>query len=170
MSRKRVSLSEVISIVLEKLPTNGEITPSDLKKAGIPASWQTILKAVQLIEEVQKKLEEKGIVIDIWREGREWKIGTRKRLHGMSMKERLRYVRQSFFPEPDERDILLTEMLRVEATDPKTAIKLRKNKLIEEMLNDGWIAEHQGNFYLTDLGLRISKTILRMYPELKMKE
>jgi len=167
MSGSRVSLSEVISIVLEKLPTNGVVTPSDLKKAGIQASWQTILKAAQLIEEIQKKLEERGIVIDIWREGREWKIGTRKRLHGMSLSERLRYVRQNFFPEPDERDILLTEMLRVGATDPKAGIRLRKNKLVEEMLKDGWIAENQGNFYLTDLGVKISKTILRMYPELK---
>ena len=154
-------------MVLEKLPINGVVTPSDLKRAGIQASWQTILKAVQLIEDVQKRLEEKGVVIDIWREGREWKIGTRKKLNGMSLEERLKYVRQSFFPEPDERDILLAEMLRAGATDPKTGIKLRRNKLIEELLSDGWMKEHQGRFYLTELGVRISKTVLRMYPELK---
>jgi len=57
-------------------------------------------------------------------------------------------------------------MLKVRATDSKRGIKLKKNKLIEEMLNDGWIAEHKGKFYLTDLGVNISKTVLRMYSEL----
>lgn len=170
MGRSRISLSDVITMVLEKLPTNGVMTPSDLKKAGIQASWQTILKAAQLIEEVQKKLDEKGILIDIWREGREWKIGTRKRLEGMSLEERLRYVRQNFFPEPDERDILLAEMLKAGATDPKTGIKLRKNRLIKELLADGWLAEQQGRFYLTDLGVKISETVLRMYSELKAEK
>ncbi len=170
MGRSRISLSDVITMVLEKLPTNGVMTPSDLKKAGIQASWQTILKAAQLIEEVQKKLDEKVVVIDIWREGREWKIGTRKRLEGMSLEERLRYVRQNFFPEPDERDILLAEMLKAGATDPKTGIKLRKNRLIKELLADGWLAEQQGRFYLTDLGVKISETVLRMYSELKAEK
>jgi len=162
---ERKSLSDVIPLVLEKLPEGVVVTPNDLRKIGVAASWSTILKAVLLISNVQKRLEEKGVVVDVWKEGREWKIGVRKRLYGMSREEKLKYLRERFFPEPDEKDLLLARLLKMDATSLEKGRKLKKGEIIEDMIKKGWLAEEDGKYYLTELGMKVAKVTLEMYPE-----
>ena len=86
-------------------------------------------------------------------------------LYGMSREEKLKYLRERFFPEPDEKDLLLARPLEMDATSPEKGRKLKNDETIEDMIKKGWLAEEEGKYYLTQLGVKVAKVTLEMYPE-----
>lgn len=80
--------------------------------------------------------------------------------------ERRRYLREKYFPEPEEEDFLYAEMLKAKATSPETAIRLKETPLLKQQLDHGQIAKAGGRYYLTDEGVKVAEGTLKLYPEL----
>ena len=167
MSRvARRPLSDIISDVVDVLKEmEGSIsTVTDLSRR-IGASWESIYKALRVIEKVQS-LWDSGLAIDVFREGRSYKIVVRRRFAGMPVEEVARAVRNMYFPEPDEMDLLLVKLLRAKALDSESAVKLKAGPALKKALKIGYLAEANGRYYLTKLGSKAAEVTLSMYPEL----
>lgn len=169
MPSQRTGLEEAIDILLEKLPVGKAVTPNELQRSTkVPLSWQTILKAARVIKSAQDQLDERGLVLDVRREGRRYYLTLRRRnLLSMPAEERLAYVRQRYFPRPEEQDYLLAMLYNRGATSSDGAIRLKREKLIEKLLREETLAEAEnGRIYLSKEGVTIARGVLKMYPEL----
>ncbi len=163
----RRPLSDIISGVVDALKEmeGSVLTVTDLSRR-IGASWESVYKALKVIEKVQS-LWDSGLAIDIFREGRSYKIVVRRRFSGMPVEEIAKAVRDIYFPETDEMDLLLVKLLRAKALDPSSAIRLKKGPALEKALQLGYLAESNGSYYLTKLGKSAAEVTLAMYPELE---
>ena len=162
----RKSLTTVISEVVEALKgmEGSVVTVADLSRR-VNASWESVLKALKVIEKVQS-LWDSGLALDLFREERSYKVVVRRRFSGMPLREIAERVRDVYFVEPDEMDILLVNLLRVRAVNPSSAITLRRGPALERALELGYVAEVDGSYYLTELGANAAEVTLEMYPEL----
>ncbi len=162
----RKPLTAVISEVVEALRVmeGSVVTVADLSRR-VNASWESVLKALKVIEEVQS-LWDSGLALDLFKEGRSYKVVVRRRFSGMPLREIAQRVRNMYFVEPDEMDVLLVNLLKMRAVNPSSAIKLRRGPAIERALELGYIAEANGSYYLTELGVNAAEVTLEMYPEL----
>ncbi len=162
----RKPLTAVISEVVEALRVmeGSVVTVADLSRR-VNASWESVLKALKVIEEVQS-LWDSGLALDLFKEGRSYKVVVRRRFSGMPLREIAQRVRNVYFVEPDEMDVLLVNLLKMRAVNPSSAIKLRRGPAIERALELGYIAEANGSYYLTELGVNAAEVTLEMYPEL----
>lgn len=162
----RKSLTTVISEVVEALKgmEGSVVTVADLSRR-VNASWESVLKALKVIEEVQS-LWDSGLALDIFREERSYKVVVRRRFSGMPLREIAERVRNVYFVEPDEMDVLLVNLLKLRAVDTSSAITLRRGPALERALELGYVAEANGSYYLTELGMNAAEITLEMYPEL----
>ena len=167
MSRvARKSLTDIISDVVDVLRSEeGSVLTVADPSRRIGASWESVYKALRIIEEVQS-LWESGLAIDVFRDGRSYRVVVRRRFAGIPVEEVARRVRELYFPEPDEMDVLLVNLLKAKALDPGSAVKLREGPVVEKAMQLGYLAESNG-YYLTELGVRAAEVTLAMYPELE---
>jgi len=162
----RKPLTTVISEVVEALKDmeGSVVTVADLSRR-VNASWESVLKALKVIEEVQS-LWDSGLALDMFKEGRSYKVVVRRRFSGMPLREIAERVRNMYFVEPDEMDVLLVNLLKLRAVNPSSAIALRRGPALERALELGYVAEANGSYYLTELGVNAAEVTLEMYPEL----
>ena len=162
----RKSLTTVISEVIRVLKDmeGSTVTVADLSRR-VNASWESVLKALKVIEEVQS-LWDSGLALDVFREERSYRVVVRRRFSGMPLSEIAKRVRDVYFVEPDEMDVLLVKLLKVRAVNPSSAITLRRGPALERALELGYVAEVNGSYYLTELGVSAAEVTLEMYPEL----
>ncbi len=162
----RKSLTTVISEVVEALKDmeGSVITVAELSRR-VNASWESVLKALKVIEKVQS-LWDYGLSLDMFREERSYKIAVRRRFSGMPLSEIAKRVRNMYFVGPDEMDVLLANLLKARAVDPSSAIALRRGPALDRALELGYVAEVDGSYYLTELGTNAAEITLEMYPEL----
>lgn len=166
----RKSLAQVALELAElgsEVKPGERLTPHSIRSLGIDASWQTILKAAKLMVSLQERLWERGLAVEVLRDGREWKIVFRRRFEGLSPEEVARRVRELYFPKPDEVDVLLVRLFNLGADSPDGAVRLLPGPALERALELGLVAESAGRYHLTELGVAAARSTLRMYPELK---
>ncbi|MDK2464722.1 MAG: hypothetical protein QI223_08130 [Candidatus Korarchaeota archaeon] len=166
---KRSSLVDValaLARLADSLPPGKPLTPSSIGRAGIDASWHTIMKAARLISDLQEALWERGLAIEVFRDGREWRIVFRRRFEGLPVRELAERVRELYFPRPDELDVLLAAMLSRGAVSPESAVRLTPGPALERALELGLAARAGEGYHLTELGVGAARNALRMYPEL----
>ncbi len=166
---KRSSLVDValaLARLADSLPAGEPLTPSSIGRTGIDASWHTILKAARLISDLQEALWERGLAIEVFRDGREWRIVFRRRFEGLPVRELAERVRELYFPRPDELDVLLSAMLGRGAVSPKSAVRLTPGPALERAMELGLAAKTGEGYHLTELGIGAARNALKMYPEL----
>ena len=85
----------------------------------------------------------------------------------MPVEERARYVRQKYFPQPRQEDVLLVELFRRNAITKENAIQLEADEITEKLLNQEKIGKINQKVFLTEEGMMVAKGLIKLYPELK---
>lgn len=162
----RMSLDEAVKMILDNLPEDST-TPYQLSK-NLNLNWKTVVKAVKIIEKIQRSCFEEGRRLVLERVGKNYVIRTFGNLGGLTPEQRLEYVRRKYFPEPETSDLLFAELLRRDATSPEKAVAIQRDALVSRFLRQGQFAETpEGKIYLTDEGILVAEGTLDLYPELR---
>jgi len=166
---KRLSLDEAQKEILNMLPLDHPMSINEFKNTQMQSgSWQTIHKAISLIIEIQKHFLEENIVLDVKKERNRYILSTRLgNILSLPVEERVRYVRQKYFPQPMQEDVLLVELFRRNAITKEKAIQLKEDKITEKLLNQEKIDKINQKIFLTEEGMMVAKGLIKLYPELK---
>lgn len=167
MKMPRTSLENAVHALLENLPENTLVTPNELSKQ-LQIHWKTIMKAAKLVISVQNKIWKENMLLDLQKIGKTYGLKFSRNFEKMSRKERLAHLRNVYFQEPNKEDFLFVELLKRNAINARNAIRIRKDKLVSRLLQQGQLAENEsGRIYLTDEGYAVAKGTLKLFPELK---
>jgi len=80
-------------------------------------------------------------------------------------KERLPYLKTNY-PNIGEEGLMMLKLYREGAVSGKNGVKMIKNKIVEGLVDTEQVEETEGKFFLTELGKRVTKGMLKIYPEL----
>lgn len=159
----RTSLSDAVKVVLMNIPDK-PISISELAlRAGL--NWRTVKKVLEIIRDTQKFLGEKMLFLE--KVGKTYVVRTeRRRLLSLPLEERVRYVRERYFPEPGPEELLLGKLFLCGAFGPDSAVKVEMSSVVERLLSQGQLAfNSKGEVYLTEEGRIVARGILKLYPE-----
>jgi len=90
----------------------------------------------------------------------------RRRLLSLPLEERVKYVRERYFPEPGPEELLLGKLFIRGAVSPEKAVKVEMSSVVEKLLSQGQLAVNsKGEVYLTEEGQIAARGVLKLYPE-----
>ena len=166
---KRLSLAEAQKAILNSFPLDHPMSINEFRKTKMKnANWQTVWKAISLINDTQKHLLENNIVLDLKKDGNRYLITTRQiNLLSLPVEKRVRYIRQKYFPQPELEDILLIELYHRNAVKKENAIRLKEDKITKKLLAEEKINKIEERTYLTKDGVMVAKGLIKLYPEIK---
>ncbi|HDD36817.1 MAG TPA: hypothetical protein ENF50_05080, partial [Archaeoglobus veneficus] len=102
MKASRTSLSDAVRVVLMNI-SDRPVTVRELAlRTGL--NWRTVKKVLEIICDTQKFLGEKMLFLE--RVGKSYVVRTeRRRLLSLPFEERVKYVRERYFPEPGPEEL-----------------------------------------------------------------
>ncbi|MGH9876640.1 MAG: hypothetical protein ACRD5H_03305 [Nitrososphaerales archaeon] len=75
-----------------------------------------------------------------------------------------KFIRDKSFSKEEE---VLAYLLLHNAVDPRSAIPMQKNNILEKLVKAEHIEEKRGRYHLTSVGKMVAQGALKLYPELK---
>lgn len=79
--------------------------------------------------------------------------------------ERLSYLRTNYSVVGEE-GLMMLSLYRAGAVSSKSGIKMTRSKIVDGLIDAEQIEETKGKFFLTELGKRVAKGMLKIYPEM----
>jgi len=80
-------------------------------------------------------------------------------------KKRVSYLRMNY-PLVGEEGLMMLELYKKGASSNKNGIGMARTKILDELVDAEQVKEVKGKFFLTELGKRVTKGMLKIYPEL----
>lgn len=153
---ERRSPEDILTVIYERLQDNEDHTLTVNRLAiKTGADYKVVEKWVRLIEKIQKMpvitmlKSEKPMIVRMEERQRSAKdigMGARRT-----------------WPVPDEKSMLLWQLLKKGATTKKSAVDLEVTATVKELLGNKAICRHQGKVYLTGNGILIAEGIRDIY-------
>jgi len=81
-------------------------------------------------------------------------------------KKRLSYLRMNY-PGAGEEGLMMLELYKKGAISNKSGIGMPRSRILDELMDAEQVKEVKGKFFLTGLGKRVTKGMLKIYPELE---
>ena len=163
LKASRTSLSDAVRVVLMNI-SDKPVTVRELAlRTGL--NWRTVKKVLEIICDTQRFLGEKMLFLE--KVGKTYVVRTeRRKLLSLPFEERVKYVRERYFPEPGPEELLLGKLFLRGAVNPEGAVKVEMSSVVEKLLSQGQLAfNSKKEVYLTEEGQIAARGILKLYRE-----
>jgi predicted transcriptional regulator len=164
--RERKDIITATAVILETLKSGETFTMNKLAlKTGL--NFRTVKKSLQLLDKIGSLLNEKKI--DISHADKITLVQMKDKTGLASLPEHIQHliIKTAYYPTISREEELLAYLLLHNAIDARSAIPMRKDKTLQELVEAEQVLEKERRYCLTSTGRMVAQGALRLYPELK---